>query len=81
VPRLKGGRIPACEILIANTAVRNLIRENKIYQIDLVIETSLEEGMITLERSLATLVNLGEIDLDTALHFAINVERLKGLLK
>ena len=81
VPRLKGGRLPACEILIANSAVRNLIRENKIYQIDLVIETSLEQGMITLERSLATLVNLGEIDLETALHFAINIERLKGLLK
>lgn len=81
VPRLKGGRLPACEVLIANPAVRNLIRENKIYQIDLVIETSLEQGMITLERSLATLVNLGEIDIDTALHFAINIDRLKSLLK
>ncbi len=81
VPRTKGGRVPACEILIANPAVRNLIRENKIYQIDLVIETSLEQGMITLERSLATLVNLGEIDLETALNFAINIDRLKSLLK
>ncbi len=80
VPRIKGGRIPACEVLIANAAVRNLIRENKIYQIDLVIETSLEQGMITLERALATLVNLQEITLETALHFAINVDRLKNLL-
>jgi len=81
VPRIKGGRLPACEVLIANAAVRNLIRENKIYQIDLVIETSLEQGMITLERSLATLVNLGEIDIETAYHFAINVDRLRSLLK
>jgi twitching motility protein PilT len=80
VPRIKGGRVPACEVLIANQAVRNLIRENKIYQIDLVIETSLEQGMITLERSLATLVQLGEINLETALQFAVNVERLRNLL-
>jgi len=80
VPRIKGGRLPACEVLIANQAVRNLIRENKIYQIDLVIETSLEQGMITLERSLATLVQLGEINLETALQFAVNVERLRNLL-
>jgi twitching motility protein PilT len=72
--------LPACEVLIANAAVRNLIRENKIYQIDLVIETSLEQGMITLERSLATLVNLQEITLETALQFAINLDRLKSLL-
>jgi twitching motility protein PilT len=80
VPRIKGGRLPACEVLIANAAVRNLIRENKIYQIDLVIETSLEQGMITLERSLATLVNLQEISLETALQFAINMDRLRSLL-
>ena len=80
VPKIKGGRVPACEILIANQAVRNLIRENKIYQIDLVIETSLEQGMITLERSLATLTQLGEISIETALQFAVNVERLRNLL-
>ncbi|MGC8981660.1 MAG: type IV pilus twitching motility protein PilT [Minisyncoccia bacterium] len=80
VPKIKGGRLPACEVLIANQAVRNLIRENKVYQIDLVIETSLEQGMITLERSLATLVELGEINLETALQFAVNVERLRNLL-
>ncbi|MEM5782313.1 MAG: PilT/PilU family type 4a pilus ATPase [Candidatus Aenigmatarchaeota archaeon] len=80
VPKIKGGRIPACEVLIANQAVRNLIRENKVYQIDLVIETSIEQGMITLERSLATLVQLGEINLETALQFAVNVERLRNLI-
>lgn len=81
VNRVKGGRIPACEVLVANPAVKNLIRENKVYQIDLVIETSLESGMFTLERSLATLVNLGEISLEVATNYALNLERLKNLLK
>ncbi|GIW65946.1 MAG: twitching motility protein PilT [Candidatus Parcubacteria bacterium] len=81
VSRLKGGRIPACEVLVANPAVKNLIRENKIYQIDLVIETSIESGMFAMERSLATLVNLGEISMETAFDYSINPERLKNLLK
>lgn len=80
IPRVAGGRIPACEVLIANAAVRNLIRENKIYQIDLVIETSLEQGMISMERSLATLVQMGEISEENAYSFAINQEELKNLL-
>lgn len=80
IPRNTGGRIPACEILLANSAVKNLIRENKIYQIDLVIETSLEQGMISIERSLATLVSMGEISEETAYSFSINQERLKNLL-
>ncbi|MBI2594927.1 MAG: PilT/PilU family type 4a pilus ATPase, partial [Candidatus Colwellbacteria bacterium] len=45
VPRIEGGRIPASEVMFINSAIRNLIRENKIYQIDLVIETSIQEGM------------------------------------
>ncbi|MDI6821181.1 MAG: type IV pili twitching motility protein PilT, partial [Patescibacteria group bacterium] len=56
VPRLGGGRIPATEIMLTNSAVRNLIREHKIYQIDLVIETSVQEGMMSLNRSLVNLV-------------------------
>ncbi|MER3581520.1 MAG: type IV pili twitching motility protein PilT [Patescibacteria group bacterium] len=81
VPRIQGGRIPACEILIANNAVRNLIRENKVYQIDSVIDTHLHEGMISLDRSLATLVQLGHITLETALEFSLNPSRLKYLLE
>ena len=56
VPRIDGGRIPAYEIMLVNSAVRNLIRERKSYQIDLVIETSMQEGMSTLNRSLVNLV-------------------------
>ncbi len=61
IPRLSGGRIPAYEIMITNSAIRNLIREDKIYQIDLVIETSIQEKMISLNRSLSNLVKQGEI--------------------
>ena len=81
VPRIKGGRIPACEVLIANNAVRNLIRENKVYQIDSVIDTSLSEGMFSLERSLANLVLMNEISLEKAIEFSINSTKLKYLLE
>jgi twitching motility protein PilT len=81
VPRIKGGRVPACEVLIANNAVRNLIRENKVYQIDSVIDTSLAEGMISLERSLVNLVHLGEITLERAIEFSLSPTKLKYLLE
>ena len=56
VPRIEGGRAPACEIMLVNSAIRNLIRERKVFQIDLVIETGMQEGMMSLNRSLSNLV-------------------------
>jgi twitching motility protein PilT len=67
--------------MIVNPAIRNLIRENKIYQIDLVIETSAEEGMIALNRSLADLVHKGEISLENAEIYSLNPSDLKTLLQ
>ena len=81
IPRIQGGRIPACEIMFVNPAIRNLIRDQKTYQIDLVIETSLLEGMITLNRSLAILVRANEITQERAFEFSPNPEELKNLLK
>jgi len=52
IPRIKGGFIPVCEVLICNNAVSNLIRENKIHEIPAVIETSAKEGMISLNRAM-----------------------------
>ena len=72
VPRIEGGRIPTCEVMFVNSAVRNLIRERKTYQIDLVIETSLQEGMVTLNRSLADLVKRKEISLENAEIYSLN---------
>lgn len=80
IPRINGGRIPAIELMIANAAVRNLIREGKIYQIDLVIETSTEEGMISLNRSLANLIHKGEISLENAETYSLSPSDLRMLL-
>ncbi|MBI4160229.1 PilT/PilU family type 4a pilus ATPase [Candidatus Wolfebacteria bacterium] len=81
VPRLGGGRIPVCEIMISNPATRNLIRERKAYQIDLVIETSAQEGMVTLNRALADLVRRGEISLENAELYSLNPGELRILLE
>jgi twitching motility protein PilT len=81
IPRLSGGRIPAVEIMIVNPAIRNLIRERKVYQIDLVIETSLQEGMVTLNRSLAQLVKNKEVSLETAEIYSLNPAELRILLE
>lgn len=81
IPRVDGGRIPACEIMITNPAIRNLIRERKTYQIDLVIETSMQEGMVTLNRSLANLVKAKEISMDNAETYSLNPAELRILLE
>lgn len=59
LPKIGGGRVPAFEILMANHAVRNVIRDNKIYEIANIIHTSMEEGMIPLDKTLANLVKQG----------------------
>jgi twitching motility protein PilT len=81
IPRIEGGRLPACEVMIANAAVRNLIRENKIYQIDLVIETSLQEGMLSLNRSLVDLVRRHEITVESAEFYSLNPKEVRTLLE
>lgn len=80
VPRVDGGLIPAVEVLIANYAVRNLIRENKIHQIDLVVETSTDKGMISLNKSLSELVRQGQISLENAETYSLNPSELSSLL-
>jgi twitching motility protein PilT len=69
------------EIMIVNPAIRNLIREKKIYQIDLVIETSLQEGMITLNRSMANLVKGKQVSLENAELYSVNPSELRILLE
>ena len=81
IPRIGGGLIPAIEVMISNSAIRNLIRENKIQEIDLVIGTSFEQGMVSLNRSLVNLVRRGEIDMDNAVAYSLNSEELQALLK
>ena len=81
LPRTRGGLIPACEIMISTPAVANLIRENKIHEIPLVIETSAEAGMISLNRQLANLIRAKEITLENALSYSLDPSELLKLVK
>lgn len=82
VPRAGGkGRIAAVEIMLANSAVKNLIRDGKVHQLHNVIRTSTRLGMMTMDQSLARLYNLGCIDADTLLthcHNRDEVEEITG---
>lgn len=80
IPRISGGLIPAYELLINNNAVANLIREKRTHEIDSVIETASEEGMIDLNRSLATLVRAGEITAENAMLFSNNPKTLERMI-
>ena len=66
LPRVSGGRVPIVEILVANPAVRNLIREGETEQIPGLIQTGADAGMVSLERSIAELLRRGEITPDAA---------------
>ena len=66
VPSIIGGRVPAVEILFANPAVRNLIRSNKTQDIDMVIETGAEQGMISMNRALTDLIAAGLVSTEVA---------------
>jgi len=81
IPRIKGGLIPACEVMMSTPAVANLIRENKIHELPLVIETSAEMGMISLNRALANLVKAKEITLENALNYSLSPAELKMLVR
>ncbi|MFA7209725.1 MAG: PilT/PilU family type 4a pilus ATPase [Parcubacteria group bacterium] len=81
VPRVDGGRVPAVEIMIKNHAIENLIREGKAYQIDNSIETSSDQGMVTMDKSLAELTRRGIISIDTALSFAKEKNNFQSLLR
>ena len=80
IPHIAGGLVPAYELLINNTAVSNLIRENRIHEIPSVIETGLEQGMIDMNRSLARLVQNGDITVENAFTYAVNPKGLERLI-
>ena len=80
IPRLEGGRIPAIEVMIATPAIRNLIREKKTHEVDLVIETSADDGMLSLNRSLAELAKKREISLENAELYSSNSSALRMLI-
>jgi len=80
LPKIGGGRVPAYEILMANHAVRNVIRDNKIYEILNIIHTSMEEGMIPLDKTLANLVKQGQVELEVAQNYVIDNDYFLSLI-
>jgi twitching motility protein PilT len=80
IPRVSGGLIPAYELLINNTAIANLIRDKRTHEINSVIETSSQEGMIDINRSLAELVQRGEITVENAYLFSTNPKTLEKMI-
>lgn len=79
VPRVTGGLIPAYEVLLNNAAVGNLIRESRTHEIDVLIETGFENGMIDMNRCLVDLVRQGEISMENAYAFSFNPKGLENL--
>jgi twitching motility protein PilT len=80
IPRIGGGLVPAYELLINNSAISNLIREKRTHEINTVIETSAQQGMIDLNRSLVELVRQGEISIESAYAHSLNPKVLDKML-
>jgi twitching motility protein PilT len=77
-----GGRVMALEVMIPNSAIRNLIREDKVHQIYSMMQTGQDKfGMQTFNQTLATLYHKRQISLDTALQRSSNVDELKELIE
>jgi len=81
VPAIGGGRIAAAEILVANPAVRNIIREGKTHQLDAVIQTGAEHGMQSMDKTLVGLIHDGTITYDEARNVAVDIEELDRLMR
>lgn len=81
VPAIGGGRVVAAEILIANPAVRAVIREGKTHQLDTIIQTGADQGMQTMDRTLVKLIQTGVITYDTAREFAVDIQEFERLAR
>lgn len=81
VPAIGGGRVAAAEVLVANSAVRNIIREGKSYQLDAVIQTSVDQGMQSMDRTLIALVRAGTVTYDEAHSYAVDLQEFERLMR
>ena len=81
VPAIGGGRVCAAEIMVANTAIRSIIREGKTHQLDTAIQTGASEGMQTMDRTLAKLVQQGTVTYDNAREYAVDVREFERIVK
>lgn len=81
LPKIGGGSVVAAEVLTATRAIRSVIRDGALKQIQTILQTSREEGMIPLDRALADRVKAGEVSLDDALSNAHDQNSLRLLLE
>ena len=81
IPDVDGNMIPAFEIMHVNSAIRNMIRDNKSHQIDMAIAAGGDEGMISMDQYIAGLYEAGKITRQTALEYADNPEQMERRLK
>ena len=81
VPAIGGGRVVAAEVLIANPAVRSIIREGKTHQLDTVIQTGADQGMQTMDRTLVKLIQTGVISYDNAKEYAVDFTEFERLAR
>ena len=80
IPDINGHTIPVFEVMRLNPAIRNMIRDNKVHQIDGVIASSAHEHMRSMDQSLLELYKQNKITKETALKFASNADMLKRKL-
>ena len=80
IPATSGGMIPVFELLLNNVAVGNLIRDDRVHELDMVIETGKDQGMIDFNRNLAELVRSGKISLDVAMSNSRNPRALEKMI-
>ena len=76
IPAVGGGLVPAFEIMIVNSAIRNMIRESKVHQIDTVIHSGGGEGMVTMDASLFKLYKDGLISADSAKLYCTSLDAM-----
>ncbi|MCA9352575.1 PilT/PilU family type 4a pilus ATPase [Patescibacteria group bacterium] len=76
----RGGMVPAYELMINNKATANLIREGKTHEINTVIETGAEQGMIDMNKSLVELVQMGHITVEDAYRHSLNPKLLDSMI-
>ncbi len=81
IPAMGGGRVVATEILTMNAGIRSVIREGKTHQIDNLMATGTEVGMMSLERSLVSLVQAGKISMEEAKKNTLRAGELERILR
>ena len=82
LPKATGkGRVPAFEVMVANTAVKNLIRDGKTYELNNVMQLNSAEGMQTLDQSLSGLVRMKTVTPDEAIAHSSHPDRLQKLIQ